>query len=108
MRLSLLVIKIPMNTNMDFDARDYWGAYCVNTSSSSQSFGLSVLAAQMRSGDMGGELGAATASSWQQVPGWGLYTSFNSLPATVAFSELQGTAGTNQRAPLVYLAGFTV
>jgi hypothetical protein len=100
------LVKVPI-TNMSFDQRDYWIGLSMNKSSSGQSFGASAIVAEVVSGDFAGEFGKATADTWQRVLGWGQYRSSGALPASIVFSQLNGTAATAIRAPLMYLAGYT-
>jgi hypothetical protein len=98
------MIKIAI-TNMSFDYRDYWFGLSMTSNTSGNNYSYSGIFAEVMSGDMNGELGAVTNSSWQRVLGWGQYRSAGALPASIVFSQLAGTAATALRAPLMYLAG---
>jgi hypothetical protein len=103
----LKAVTVPI-TGVTFDKRDYWMAYTVSRTVNSGQLSSSMLACEHHSGNYAGMFGQATNVTWQRVPGWGVFTNATSFPASVAFSQLIGSAATAIRAPLVYLLGFTV
>jgi hypothetical protein len=103
----LKMVTVPI-TGVTFDKRDYWMAYTLSRTVNSGQLSSSMMACEHMSGEYAGMFGAATNVTWQRVPGWGVFTNATSFPASVAFSQLIGSAATAIRAPLVYLLGFTV
>jgi hypothetical protein len=108
----LKILSIPFSgaNTLTFDDRDYWAGICFSTFGAGQaSFSASgVVCEGMASGNCAGIFGAATASTFQRIPFWGRYTSnVNTLPATVAMSQLAGTSATEMRVPVMWFGGWT-